>query len=145
MKIEYRKYTPKDIFISFLGREATEEELWHGMQTGIVYNKQTGSEFFDLFVEMVHHYMIHHPGFYVKKLNLTTTELSGCIKALTGLPADKWIEKYRWLVVADLLDHTDWPLGKIAGATGYSSVKTFSRAFIKHVGMPASQWRSAGR
>lgn len=48
MKIEYRKYTPKDIFISFLGREATEEELWHGMQTGIVYNKQTGSEFFDL-------------------------------------------------------------------------------------------------
>lgn len=141
MNVEYRKFTPKDIFISFIGREATEEERWLGAQGGVIYNKCTGNEFLDVFAAMVHHYMNHNPGFYADKLGVSTSDLSGCLKVLTGLTADEWLEKYRWQVIRDLLLHTDWSLSEIARKTGYSSVKTFSRAFIERIGMPASHWR----
>ena len=64
MDTKYPLYTPKDIFISFCGREATEAERWQGVQSGIIFHKRTGNEFFDLFVSMVHHYMNHDPVFY---------------------------------------------------------------------------------
>lgn len=66
MDTKYPLYTPKDIFISFCGREATEAERWQGVQSGIIFHKRTGNEFFDLFASMVHHYMNHDPVFYAK-------------------------------------------------------------------------------
>lgn len=141
MNIEYRKYTPKDIFISFIGREATEEERWLGVQNGVVFNKNTGNEFLDVFANMVHHYMSHNPSFYAKLLGVGTSDLSGCLKVLTGLTADEWILEYLRLSVVDLLLHTNWKLGEIAKRTGYASVKTFSRSFIKYYGIPATYWR----
>lgn len=141
MKIEYQKFIPKDLFISFLGREATEEELWLGAQRGVIYNRKTGNEFIDLFAEMVHQYMNHHSGFYAAKLDVTVQDLSGCLKVLSGLSTDEWIAQYCGLVACDLIEHTDWSLGEIARRIGYSSVKSFSRAFIDRIGMPASEWR----
>lgn len=145
MNLEYRKYTPEDLFISFRGRETTEEERWHGLPQGIIHNKPTGNEFIDLFAALVHRHMHPHPGFYAKELGVTARELSGCMKVLTGLPTDEWIGRYRWLAVCDLLLHTGWPLHEIAGKTGYGSVKTFSRAFIEHFGIPATWWRSRNK
>ena len=57
MDTKYPLYTPKDIFISFCGREATEAERWQGVQSGIIFHKRTGNEFLDLFASMVHHYI----------------------------------------------------------------------------------------
>lgn len=68
MDTKYPLYTPKDIFISFCGREATEAERWQGVQSGIIFHKRTGNEFLDLFASMVHHYMNHDPVFYAKKI-----------------------------------------------------------------------------
>lgn len=141
MKTEYRKFLPADVFISMIGREATEEELWLGAQNGIIYNKNTGNEFLDVFVGLVHHYMNHKPSFYADKLGVSISDLSGCLKVLTGLPTDEWIQLYVRLGVRDLLLHTDQKLVEIAERTGYTSVKTFSRAFIGYFGMPASAWR----
>ncbi|MBP3517375.1 MAG: AraC family transcriptional regulator [Parabacteroides sp.] len=141
MDITYKKFPPKEIFISFIGREAKEEELWLGFREGIVYHKPTGNEFLDLFAKMVHRYMNHQPRFYARLLGVTAAELSGCLMVLSGLPAEEWITAYRWLAIRDLLLHTDWPLAKLAERTGYSSLKTFSRAFIKRVGIPPSHWR----
>ena len=39
MDTKYPLYTPKDIFISFCGREATEAERWQGVQSGIIFHK----------------------------------------------------------------------------------------------------------
>lgn len=141
MNLEYKKYPPKEIYISFIGREATEEELWHGAQGGVIHHKRTGNEFIDLFASMVHRYMNHNPPFYAKKLGVTPGELSGCLKVLTGMTSDEWLTAYRWLAIPDLLLHTDWTLGRIAERTGYSTVKTFSRSFIERAGMPATHWR----
>ena len=68
MDTKYPLYTPKDIFISFCGREATEAERWQGVQSGIIFHKRTCNEFLALFASMVHHYMNHDPVFYAKKL-----------------------------------------------------------------------------
>lgn len=141
MNTKYRKYAPRDIFISFLGREATEEELWLGAQGGVIYNKLTGIEFLDIFASMVHQNMCHYAYFYARKLGVTTTELSGCLKVLTGLKTDEWITAYLWLAIRDVLLHTDWPLSEVAKKMGFSSLKTFSCSFIKRVGIPPSDWR----
>ena len=130
MDTKYPLYTPKDIFISFCGREATEAERWQGVQSGIIFHKRTGNEFLDLFVSMVHHYMNHDPVFYAKKLGVSR------------VTTDEWLEAYRWVAIRDVLLHTDWPLGEVATKMGYSSVKTFSHAFIERVGMPPSHWRA---
>lgn len=92
MDTKYPLYTPKDIFISFCGREATEAERWQGVQSGIIFHKRTGNEFFDLFVSMVHHYMNHDPVFYAKKLGVSRVDLSGCLRVLTGVTTDEWLE-----------------------------------------------------
>lgn len=76
MDTKYPLYTPKDIFISFCGREATEAERWQGVQSGIIFHKRTGNEFLDLFASMVHHYMNHDPVFYAKKLGVSRVDLS---------------------------------------------------------------------
>ena len=142
MDTKYPLYTPKDIFISFCGREATEAERWQGVQSGIIFHKRTGNEFLDLFASMVHHYMNHDPVFYAKKLGVSRVDLSGCLRVLTGVTTDEWLEAYRWVAIRDVLLHTDWPLGEVATKMGYSSVKTFSRAFIERVGIPPSHWRA---
>ena len=96
MDTKYPLYTPKDIFISFCGREATEAERWQGVQSGIIFHKRTGNEFLDLFASMVHHYMNHDPVFYAKKLGVSRVDLSGCLRVLTGVTTDEWLEAYRW-------------------------------------------------
>lgn len=123
MDTKYPLYTPKDIFISFCGREATEAERWQGVQSGIIFHKRTGNEFLDLFASMVHHYMNHDPVFYAKKLGVSRVDLSGCLRVLTGVTTDEWLEAYRWVAIRDVLLHTDWPLGEVATKMGYSSVK----------------------
>lgn len=94
MDTKYPLYTPKDIFISFCGREATEAERWQGVQSGIIFHKRTGNEFLDLFASMVHHYMNHDPVFYAKKLGVSRVDLSGCLRVLTGVTTDEWLEAY---------------------------------------------------
>ena len=91
MDTKYPLYTPKDIFISFCGREATEAERWQGVQSGIIFHKRTGNEFLDLFASMVHHYMNHDPVFYAKKLGVSRVDLSGCLRVLTGVTTDEWL------------------------------------------------------
>ena len=80
--------------------------------------------------------------FFTKKLGVSRVDLSGCLRVLTGVTTDEWLEAYRWVAIRDVLLHTDWPLGEVATQMGYSSVKTFSRAFIERVGIPPSHWRA---
>ena len=116
MDTKYPLYTPKDIFISFCGREATEAERWQGVQSGIIFHKRTGNEFLDLFASMVHHYMNHDPVFYAKKLGVSRVDLSGCLRVLTGVTTDEWLEAYRWVAIRDVLLHTAF--GRSGDANG---------------------------
>ena len=137
----YKKILPKDIFISYLGREATEAELWAGAQNGVIHHKKTGNEFLDYFADLIRQHMQHGVGFYAKLLGVTTAELTGCIKVLTGIRAETWIDDYIWLCVYDVLLHTDWKNEKVAQKMGYRSIKSFSRSFVERNGLPPTHWR----
>lgn len=145
MKWEYKKIDPEETFISFLGREATEEELWLGVQQGIVHAKRTGIEVVDLFASMVLRYMNHHAGFYATKLGVGVDDLAACLKVLSGRTTDEWIATFVWRSAKELLLQTDWSLAVIAEKTGFASLKSFSRGFIDRVGTPPSYWRKQHR
>lgn len=146
MQTTFKQYVPEDIFVSFLGREATEEDIAAGYKQGQkVYYRKTGVEVLDLFTELVHKHMNHYPEFYAKKLGVTYVALSGYIQVMSGMPAKEWIDKYYYMAACELLKKTELSLRSIAKATGFSSAKSFSRAFVNRFGKPASEWRQKGR
>ena len=51
MDTKYPLYTPKDIFISFCGREATEAERWQGVTIGIHFHKRTATNFWTFLLD----------------------------------------------------------------------------------------------
>lgn len=146
MQTTFKRYVPKDIFVSYLGHEATEEDIAAGYKQGqTVYNRKTGVEVFDLFTDLLHKHMNHYPEFYAQKLGVKVRDIAGYVRVMSGMKMKEWIDGYYYLAVGELLEKTDWSLGKIAEATGFSSVTSFSRAFIKRIGMPPSEWREKRR
>lgn len=94
MKENYSIYPPKKLYISFVGRQATEPELWAGAKDGIIYHYKSGIEVLDMMMDYMHKYMDHRPSFYAQQFSVTSTQLSGFLRVTTGLSAEKWIEEY---------------------------------------------------
>lgn len=146
MPIDYKKYAPEDIFVSYLGREATEEDIAAGYEPGQkVYNRKTGVEVFDIFTELIRESKSRYPEFYAKKLGVTTFDVLGYFRMMSGMAAREWIDKYYFMVAVELLDKTNRPIEYIAKAAGFSSVSSFSDYFTKHTGTPPVTWRKKRR
>lgn len=142
MLIDYKKYTPEDIFVSYLGREATEEDIAAGYEPGQkVYNRKTGIEVFDIFTDLVRVSKCRYPEFYAEKFGVTTEDMLGYFRVMSGMAAKDWIEKYYLLVAVELLEKTNRPIIEIAKATGFSAVASFSGYFAKQTGTPPVTWR----
>ena len=146
MLIDYKKYVPEDIFVSYLGREATEEDIAAGYEPGQkVYNRKTGIEVFDIFTDLVRKSKSRYPEFYAKKLGTTTEDMLGYFRVMSGMAAKDWIERYYLLVAVELLEKTNLPIEEIAKATGFSAVSSFSGYFAKQTGTPPVAWRKNKR
>ncbi len=146
MLIDYKKYVPEDIFVSYLGREATEEDIAAGYEPGQkVYNRKTGIEVFDIFTDLVRVSKSRYPEFYAKKLGATTADMLGYVRMMSGMAAKDWIERYYLLVAVELLEKTNRPIEEIAKATGFSAVSSFSGYFAKQTGTPPVAWRKNKR
>ena len=146
MLIDYKKYVPEDIFVSYLGREATEEDIAAGYEPGQkVYNRKTGIEVFDIFTDLVRKSKSRYPEFYAKKLGTTTADMLGYVRMMSGMAAKDWIERYYLLVAVELLEKTNLPIEEIAKATGFSAVSSFSGYFAKQTGTPPVAWRKNKR
>ena len=146
MLIDYKKYVPEDIFVSYLGREATEEDIAAGYEPGQkVYNRKTGIEVFDIFTDLVRKSKSRYPEFYAKKLGTTTADMLGYVRMMSGMAAKDWIERYYLLVAVELLKKTNLPIEEIAKATGFSAVSSFSGYFAKQTGTPPVAWRKNKR
>lgn len=140
--VEYQKYRPEEVFVSYLGREATEKELWTGATNGILRYRRTGNEAFDLFVGLLHKTRKHQVSFYADEFGVDIKTLSYYVKMISGISCEEWILKYLFLCAADLLKHTDWPLEKIAEELDFATVKSFHHAFVTHSeGCPPARWR----
>lgn len=146
MPIDYKKYVPEDIFVSYIGREATEEDIAAGYEPGQkVYNKKTGIEVFDIFTDLVRESKSRYPEFYAEKFGVKSAHVLGYVKIMSGMEAKDWIEKYYLLVATELLEKTNLPIIEIAKATGFSAVSSFSGYFAKQTGTPPVAWRKSKR
>ncbi len=146
MPIDYKKYTPEDIYVSYFGREATEEDIAAGYKPGEkVYNRKTGIEVFDIFTDMVRKYKDRYPGVYAENLGVTTLDVLGYVRLMSGMATKDWIEKYHLLVAVDLLENTDLSILEVAKAVGFSAVSSFAGYFAKEKGTPPVRWRKKKR
>lgn len=141
MDSKYRPLKPADVYYSYFGHEPTETERWQGMPDKTLQNRPTGNDFIDLFASLVRKYKNKPSSFYARELGIDPRDLNGCIKVLTGMPANKWIEEYCWMATEEILKTSNWPLQLVAEQLGYLSLRSFSQAFTKHYGIRPSQWR----
>lgn len=140
--VNYPKYLPKDLFVSYVGRKVTEEERWAGVTAEIIYNKKTGNEPFDLFVDLVRQKSWHHAHRYAKEMGVETNTMSLFVRMVSGISCEEWIQLYLHLCALDLLQHTDWPMKKIAKELGFSSEQNFGHEFTKRMNnCPPARWR----
>ena len=80
-----------------------------------------------------------------KRAATSRSVLDARFRAILGLAPMSYLAQWRLQLAARQLRTTDAAMIEIAEAAGYASEASFSRAFKRHVGMPPSHWRKAGR
>lgn len=144
MATEYKQIKPSDVFFSFSGREATEAERWMGMPSGKQVNRPSGNSFIDLFASLVNKHRNESSGFYARLLQAPSRDLNGCMKLLTGMDTDAWIEVYCQLMAEDILQTSGCSIEEVAKQVGYT-LSSFSRVFARHHGISPTRWRRENR
>ncbi|MFC5266507.1 GlxA family transcriptional regulator [Kribbella qitaiheensis] len=63
----------------------------------------------------------------------------------TGLPPMRWVVLQRILSARRLLEESDWPVERIASATGFGTAANFRSAFRREVGTTPSTYRKSSQ
>jgi transcriptional regulator GlxA family with amidase domain len=64
-------------------------------------------------------------------------------EAETGMPPMRWVARQRLLNAKTLLEASDWPVERIAAASGFGSAANFRAVFRREVGTTPSGYRKA--
>ncbi|MCD8071747.1 MAG: AraC family transcriptional regulator, partial [Alistipes sp.] len=84
----------------------------------------------------------HTVGFHAARLNVSPPHLTRTVKNLTGKTPQAWINEAVILEAKVLLEHTDLPVGEVAGRVGHGEPEYFTRRFRKSVGMAPMGYRA---
>ncbi|MCC8035435.1 MAG: AraC family transcriptional regulator, partial [Rikenellaceae bacterium] len=84
----------------------------------------------------------HSAAFHAARLNVSVPHLTRTVKNLTGKTPQVWINEAVILEAKVLLEHTDLPVGEIAGRVGHSDPSYFTRLFRRAVGMAPTAYRA---
>lgn len=88
---------------------------------------------------------LDNPNFSVaelsKEMHLSTTQMYRKLKALTGLPPNKFIRRFRLQNSLELLQNTSMNVAEVAYKVGFSDPNYFSRAFSEEFGKSPSEIR----
>lgn len=88
---------------------------------------------------------LDNPNFSVaelsKEMHLSTTQMYRKLKAITGLPPNKFIRRFRLQNSLELLQNSSMNIAEIAYKVGFSDPNYFSRAFSEEFGKPPSEIR----
>ena len=76
-----------------------------------------------------------------KEMHLSTTQMYRKLKALTGLPPNKFIRKFRLQNSLELLQNSSMNVAEVAYQVGFSDPNYFSRAFSEEFGKSPSEVR----
>lgn len=80
-----------------------------------------------------------------KNVNVERGYLYALFMKHLGLSPQEYLLKFRLTKATDLLNHTDYPIDKIASDCGYQDPVTFSKAFRKMFGAPPGKYRKLSR
>ena len=80
-----------------------------------------------------------------KSVNVERGYLYALFMKHLGLSPQEYLLKFRLTKATDLLNHTDYPIDKIASDCGYQDPVTFSKAFRKMFGAPPGKYRKLSR
>ena len=61
-----------------------------------------------------------------------------------GMGFNDYVNSIRISNACRLLTESDMPIGEISETVGFNTVRTFNRAFVKHMGMSPREYRSQG-
>lgn len=81
--------------------------------------------------------------FYASKLEITPKHLSRTMKALTGITAVEWIERYVILEAQVLLKSTNMTIQQISDELNFPTQSFFGKYFKKNVGMSPKDFRNS--
>ncbi len=78
-----------------------------------------------------------------RALGLSASRLTHVVKEQSGTSVTSHVRFLRLAKVKELLEHTDLPIGEIAGQTGWPDLHYFTHLFRKSFGMTPSQYRQS--
>ena len=73
------------------------------------------------------------------------SHFSRFFRSKTGVRYRDWIASLRIRRAMDMIETADYPIARIAYAVGFRDVRTFERAFKRHAGMTARDFRRSVR
>jgi AraC family transcriptional activator of pobA len=88
---------------------------------------------------------IKSPGEYARSLNISTSYLNECIKAVTGQSVSHHIQQRVILEAKRMLYHTSKSVKEIAGELGYDDYSYFTRLFVSVTAMTPVAFRNKNR
>lgn len=77
-----------------------------------------------------------------KKLHISKYYISHIMNQKLGMGFNDYINSIRISNACRLLSETDDPVSEISAAVGFNTVRTFNRAFVKHIGSSPREYRS---
>lgn len=142
MEEKYKPIRPEDVFITVFDRAPTEEELWQGIPPDFRGNRPSGNNFIDLFAHIIRKYGRKDIRAYARLMGLSPDNLSGAIRALGGMGAAEWRNRYLLLEAKELLEKTPLEFGEISKQLGFSQLSVFSTFFSSMTKKSPFEWRN---
>lgn len=142
MEEKYKQIRPEDVFITAFKRKPTEEELWQGVPPDFEGNRPSGNNFIDLFAYLVRKHGRKEIKYYAQLMGVSSKDLCGAFRALTGMGAPEWRNQYLILEAKDLLEHSKLRIDQISTHLGFSQPSVFSVLFHTLTGKQPFEWRN---
>lgn len=145
MEEKYKPILPEDLFLTALDRQPTEVELWMGVPSDFHGNRASGNNFMDLFAYLIRKHGRKDIQVYAKLMGVSSADLYGAIRAMSGIGAAEWRNRYLVLEAKELLEKTTWEIRRISARLGFSQPSVFSKLFQTYTQKQPFEWRNNWR
>lgn len=142
MEEKYKPILPEEVFITAFDRKPTEEELWTGIPPDFNGNRLSGNNFIDLFAFIIRKYGRKDIKDYARLMGVSAEDLYGAIRAMSGLGAAEWRNRYLLLEAQELLEKDTMEICQISKRLGFSQPSVFTKFFISYTGKQPFEWRN---
>ena len=141
MDYSYKKILPEDVFVSINGIPDDLTAAPHDAAQYLVGNKRTGVELLDMFAYAMWRCPFSEIRTFAERLGLPELLLAHTIRALSGIGAVEWRNRYILLAMFELLEYSELNMIQIAERLNFPNSTVFSKFFKRHVKCTPLEWR----